>query len=276
MMFVRRALPTRPPSSMSEPAATRVTTSTTHVVRVRTIHVLRRLLRHVIRREWLDEAWDWLRLKVDAFGAGDYQPIAADARDRGSAGRISGTLSRWEAIQQLVGQLDVRSAADVGCNVGWFARMLAQRGITTIGVEGHPPLYRTAIYTARKQGDGRMGVLALHVTPETVTLVPRVDCMLFLAVWHHIVRRQGLEAADAVLAGLWGSTNTVLFFETGEDGEMGDYYRLPTMYPNPRDWVQAHLERVCPDGFVRHLGLHASSPTYARNLFAVVRTRAER
>jgi hypothetical protein len=261
---------------MSEPARAPVTISTATVVRRRTARLLRYFFRRAIRRVWIDEVWDWLRLRVDAFGAGDYQPVPTRARCGATAARASGTHSRWEAIQEVVEELGVRSAVDVGCNVGWFASMFAQRGIPTVGVEGHPPLYRTAIYTARKLGDGRMGVLALHITPETVALVPQVDCVLFLAVWHHIVRRQGLEAADTVLAELWRSTRSVLFFETGEEGEMPDYYRLPAMSQNPREWGRAYLERTCSGGAVRHLGMHSSSPTYARNLFAVVRTRTER
>jgi SAM-dependent methyltransferase len=232
---------------------------------------LRRGLSRIVRREWVDEAWDWLRLKVDAFGAADYQPLSLDPSDS-AADRAAGTLSRWQAIEPLVEELRVRSAVDVGCNVGWFARNLAARGIPTVGVEAHPPLYRTAIYTARKSGAGRMGVLALQVTPETARLVPHADCTIFLAVWHHLVRRQGIAAADVVLGELWRATRTVLFFETGEDGEMPEYYELPAMTPEPRGWIHAHLEQMCPDGTVRHLGMHASSPTYSRNLFAVVRS----
>jgi hypothetical protein len=232
---------------------------------------LRRGLRLIIRREWIDDAWDWLRLKVDTFGAADYQPLSLDVAG-GTAGRAAGTVSRWQAIEPLIDELQVRSAVDVGCNVGWFASNLAARGVPTVGVEGHPPLYRTAIYTARKAGAGRMGVLALHVTPETASLVPHADCTIFLAVWHHLVRRQGIEAADAVLTALWRATRTVMLFETGEDREMPDYYRLPAMTPDPRTWIEAHLTETCPDSSIRHLGLHPSSPTYARSLFAVIRS----
>jgi hypothetical protein len=66
----------------------------------------------------------------------------------------------------------------------------------------------------------------------------------------------------------------VLFFETGEDREMPGYYRLPAMTPDARAWIESHLEQTCPGGTVRHLGLHASSPTYSRNLFALVRAGA--
>jgi hypothetical protein len=259
---------------MAEPSrTTAVSPDADGSISRRAAHLLRRGLRQVIRREWVDEAFDWTRLRIDTLGAADYQPVSADPT-KGAANRVSGTLSRWEAMEPLVAELGVRSAVDVGCNVGWFVRNLAGRGIPAVGVEGHPPLYRTAMYTARKAGDGRMAVLALHVTPENVSLVPHADCTIFLAVWHHLVRHQGLEAADAVLSALWRSTGTVLFFETGEDREMPGYYRLPAMTPDARAWIESHLEQTCPGGTVRHLGLHASSPTYSRNLFALVRAGA--
>jgi hypothetical protein len=156
--------------------------------------------------------------------------------------------------------------------VGWFSLSLAELGVMSVGVEGHPPLYRTANYLAGKRSDGRMAVLAMTVTPETVSLVPSADCVLFLAVWHHIVRRQGQEAADFVLGQLWRGTKRILFFETGESAEMPALYRLPPMDPSAESWIAEHLTRLCPGGEVRHLGLHPSSPSYARNLFAVIRS----
>jgi hypothetical protein len=117
-----------------------------------------------------------------------------------------------------------------------------------------------------------MAVLAMKVTPDTVSLVPAADCTLFLAVWHHIVRRQGQDAADRVLRQLWSGTSRILFFETGEIDEMPPYYQLPQMLPTAEEWIGEHLARLCPGGEVRHLGLHQSSSAYARNLFAVIRT----
>ena len=231
----------------------------------------RALLRRIAPRRLIDGAFDWVRFKIDTFGAADYQPIADAEGDTRVDRRVEGTISRWESIAPLAHALGVRTAVDIGCNVGWFSLRLADLGITTVGVEGHPPLYRTAMNLASRRSSGRMSVLAMHVTPETVKLVPHADCILFLAVWHHLVRRQGQEAADIVLRELWGRAERILFFETGETPEMPGIYRLPPMDPTPSSWIHEHLERNCPGGEILELGLHASSPAYARSLFAVTR-----
>jgi hypothetical protein len=226
-------------------------------------------LRGVVPREPVDDAFDWVRSRIDSPRSLAYQPLAA-ASDAGGV-RAGGTQSRWRAIAPVTEELGVGTAVDIGCNLGWFSIQLGLAGIPTVGVEGHPPAYRTAIYSARKAGASNVSILAMHVTAENVSLVPHADATLVLAVWHHIVRRQGQPAADTVLATLWRQTRKVLFFETGETGEMPDYYRLPVMEPDPRTWVTRHLAATCTGGNVRHLGLHESSPTWSRSLFAVVR-----
>jgi hypothetical protein len=233
--------------------------------------IARLTVRRVIDRERVDDLLDWARMKIDVWGAADYQPVSPAEPAGAVADRAVGTLSRWSAIEPVVEELSVRSAVDIGCNVGWFARSLAERGIATVGVESHPPLYRTAMYVARKYGGGHMTVLPLTVSPDTVALVPHTDCTVFLAVWHHIVRYQGRNAADTVLRRLWSATGRVLFFETGEAGEMPESYGLPQMAPNPRAWLEDYLRSTCEGAELRHLGLHPSSASYRRNLFAVVR-----
>ena len=110
---------------------------------------------------------------------------------------------------------------------------------------------------------------------DTVELVPPADATVFLSLWHHLVKMQGLRTATDITARLWDGTRKVMFFDTGED-EMDESFDLPEMAPDPRTWIAGYLAETCPDSEVRHLGTHAAFDAAGnpceRNLFAVVRT----
>jgi hypothetical protein len=93
-------------------------------------------------------------------------------------------------------------------------------------------------------------------------------------LWHHLVCRQGQDAATAVTAALWDKTGRVMFFDTGED-EMPESFGLPEMAPDARSWLEGYLRSTCRGGRVEHLGRHAAFDADGnpcrRNLFAVVR-----
>ena len=223
-------------------------------------------------RRPVDDALDQLRFWLDRNPLRSYQPVPELGADH--AARALGTWSRWEAMRPLVAAGGVRSAVDVGCDAGWFTLRLASEGVVTIGVEYDPPAYRTAIVAARRSGLENVGLLVIRIDPQSATMLPRADACLLLAVWHHLVREQGLDQATSVLRTLWQQTGTVLFFETGE-GEMDASYSLPAMDPDSRTWIAEYLGDCCPGGEVNHLGIHdAFTPDLRpcrRNLFAVMR-----
>jgi hypothetical protein len=130
---------------------------------------------------------------------------------------------------------------------------------------------RSAVKRLRLQN---VACLDLEVTPATVSLLPSTDAVVFLSVWHHMVRHLGLAGASDVLGQLWAGTRQLLFFDTGEL-EMPARYRLPDMSPNPRRYLHTYLAEQCPDGRVEHLGQHAAFTPQGRpclrNLFVVVR-----
>ena len=229
--------------------------------------------RRVDARRRAEELLDRLRYRLDRLTNPAYHPVPALGDD--AAERAEGTHSRWAAMTPVLDEVAPRTALDIGCNTGWFVLALAARGIPTVGVERDPASYRTAMYAARKSPSGaRVGVLAMRLGEETAGLLPRADCVLFLSTWHHLVREAGLDAAGRVLGTVWERTGRVLFFDTGES-EMPAEFGLPTMDPDPQDWLAGYLAERCPGGTVQHLGRHQGGwegrePVY-RNLFAVRR-----
>jgi hypothetical protein len=233
-----------------------------------------RLLRRVVHRERVDAALDRLRLRIDTFPHGLYQPVAS-LPVRAPATRAAGSRSRWAAMRPVIQATGARNALDLGANAGYFSIGLGELGMPTIAVESEPTIYRTALLAVRRSGVRNVGVLALELRPETLSLLPPADCVLFLSLWHHLVREHDVDVATRMLDEIWSRTGKVLFFDTGES-EMPASFRLPAMQPDPRTWLEGYLTRVCTGARVEHLGRHAAFDAEGRpctrNLFAALRS----
>lgn len=229
-------------------------------------------MRMVVSRQTLDDALDSLRLKLDTYPEGLYQPVPSlPVR---AATRATGSESRWRAMHPVIEGARVSSAVDVGASVGYFSINFGSLGIPTIALEAAPEEYRTLLLAVRRSGLSNVGVLALELTPDNVSMVPPADCTLCLSVWHHFVCLHGLEQATDMLKAIWTHTGKVMFFDTGE-AEMPSSFGLPDMRPNARSWLTGYLTETCERSNIRHLGLHrafdAEGNPCLRNLFAVLR-----
>jgi hypothetical protein len=229
-----------------------------------------------VTRDQVDAALDRARFKLDSYPTMDYQPLPW--LGAGKARRGSGVESRWAAIEAELDELDadgrVDTAVDIGSNVGFFSISLAKRGVATLGVEHYPKYYRPYLYALRRLQLRHAGALVLEVTPRTLGLVPEVDCVLFLSVWHHIVRADGEAVAKDFLSTLWSKARRVMFFETGET-ELPGHWNMPAMAPSPEAFLPGYLAEACKGADVVDLGRHdAFAPDGSpcqRSLFAVVR-----
>src|SRR5581483_12402316 len=98
---------------------------------------------------------------IDSVSDPIYQPVRELGSRFETADRAAGTSSRWAAMQPVIVELAPKSAADVGCNAGWFTLQLGRMGISTVGIEGHPPYYRTALTAVRRSGLQNVAVMAV-------------------------------------------------------------------------------------------------------------------
>jgi hypothetical protein len=239
-------------------------------------------------RRYLDDSIDRVRFSIDTFPrsvrwlrwlnlpsmhSAVYQDLPWVGVKVGA--RADSTRTRWERMQPIIEEQGVKSALDVGANTGWFAFSLAERGIPTIAVERMARHVRIGLYVRKRARlCSSVGFLVMEVTPDNVELLPYAECIIFLSIWHHIVREHGLEGATAVLRGLWEKTGKVLFFETGEN-EMPTSYGLPPMTPDAGTWLATYLQESCPGSRVVPLGLHVALDSdnvpARRNLFAILR-----
>lgn len=229
-----------------------------------------------IRTFLQERVFDPLQFQYDTFPRLPYQPLPA--LSKGGARRSDGTVQRWAVIEEQIRGDAITSAMDVGCQVGYFGFELAARDIPTLGVDLEERALRIARYAARKTGADDVGFLNLHVSPKTVDLLPEVDLVLVMSIWHHWVRAYGLEGATSILERLWKQCRVTMFFETGEN-EMPADYGLPEMVPTPEEWLGTYLQRTCAGAEVVHLGrFKAFAPggdntrdTVLRSLFQVSR-----
>jgi hypothetical protein len=248
------------------------TQASTRMVRLHQRIPSLRLMRRA--RHILDDAIDLVRLRLDALPDGVYQPVPGLPVRK--AKRAVGTASRWVAMEPVIERLGVKSAMDVGANVGYFPIKLASRGIPAIALESEPKYVRTTTTAVRRNGLDNVAVMELEFRPDTLDLLPVTDCTFLLSVWHHLVRAEGLETATYLLRELWARTGKVMFFDSGED-EMPESFGLPRMVPTPDVWLRHYLQENCAGGRIEHLGRHrafdaAGLPT-DRALFAVIRQR---
>ena len=201
----------------------------------------------VIVQDVIDHVQFWF----DVFPRLYYQPLPWLHYE--TARRGEGTKARWKAIEASLEGQTIRSAMDIGCNIGYFCFSLAEAGIPTVGIEVDERALRIARYTARKLGQKNVAFENLTVSQQTLAILPQVDAVLLLSVWHHWVHLHGLDVATEMLAGVWGKCQQNFYFETGE-GEMPAEFGLPKMEPTPEEWLKQYLTETCVGGRVEVLG----------------------
>ena len=227
-------------------------------------------------RENFQKAVDEVQFQFDVFPKGGYQPLPWVGINKAQRGEP--TNARWKAIEASLTDQKFRSGMDIGCNLGYFCFALAQKGVPMLGVDMDSRYIRIAQYASGKIGLSTVGLCQMVINTETVNLLPSVDLILLLSVWHHWVRSYGLDQASQILSALWNKTEKVLFFETGET-EMSADFGLPAMGDSSRKWVEDYLKNICTDADIVHLGeFKAFAPlgnenrnVVYRNLFKITR-----
>lgn len=217
-----------------------------------------------------------IQSRLDRFPRLPYQPLPWLGLV--DADRATGTEARWKEIEKIAKDHHIKTAMDLGSNVGYFCFRLSELGIGTIGFEMSGRFYRLALQAAETFSTNRPMFINHMMTPEDKHALPTVDMVLVLSVWHHWVRAFGLDGASLMLRRAWQHCNVAMVFETGES-EMPASYNLPAMVPDARAWLTKYLGDIMEGAKVSHLGqFKAFSPggnenrrIVLRNLFLVSR-----
>jgi len=202
-------------------------------------------------RDYIQGGLTSLQYYFDLFPRLYYQPLPWVGLH--NARRAEGTLERWKIIEASLRNYSVQSAVDIGCNVGFFCFSLADKGISSIGIDIDERALRIARAVAKKTGMSHVGFSNQFVTPQSVSLIPHADVMIFLSVWHHWVKRYGMDTAMKMLSEIWNACDQVMYFESGQN-EMSPDFGLPNIGPNAEDWIIELLSRACPNSTIYALG----------------------
>ncbi|MEK9652310.1 MAG: class I SAM-dependent methyltransferase [Betaproteobacteria bacterium] len=182
----------------------------------------------------------FLRLRVfvqDKLGlTKSYQPnpfLLAESQSR--SWRESS--DRFDAISHSLPQ-EALSCLDVGCNEGYFIFKMAERGGFCLGVDAGRNEIMVADALAKIHKINNVSFINASVDPESALRFPKFDVVIFLSVFHHLARHNGLDHAKATLASLSAVCNKYMIFETGQPNETGVSWAdsLDFMLPDIKEW----------------------------------------
>lgn len=205
---------------------------------------MRRLLvlAHIV---WV-RLWWWLfklsdKLRLVSF----YQPLPTlNVGSRFVSPRV---LGRWDAIKTSLPS-GGRNGLDIGCNIGFYCFKMAELGYRMWGCEASRPLFLSFFYATERANSDDVHPLFLKLTPGNIETLPRFDCILCMAVFHHWCFHFGTAEALNMLEVVLDKIQQVLFFETAQPDETSARYAkvLADMGSEPERWLhQFFLDRGC-------------------------------
>lgn len=134
-------------------------------------------------------------------------PGRASARKSFQDAKSYSVMQRWKAIQQNLGD-DDESLLDIGCDSGALTELAAGSGLFAVGVDQFDSeLFGPAEQEARERSANRknLGIIKLHLCPETITQIPTFDVVLLLGIYHYWHCEFGGTVAQEMLQSLRGS-----------------------------------------------------------------------
>jgi SAM-dependent methyltransferase len=159
---------------------------------------------------------------------------------------------RWSSIAQELDASDA-SLLDIGCNMGAFTAMAAQRGLFAIGVDPMEEAIARARRTHRKISG--CGFAYMDVNLETVQRLPKADVILALSVHHYWNRAHGEAGAWTIIAELLKRSGKLFFEPASSHARYGE--DTPDFIENNVDSIDAYVTkgfaRIAPRHIVRRI-----------------------
>ena len=152
---------------------------------------------------------------------------------------------RWQAIAAILREVSANNVLDIGCAEGWFVRRAASElGCYAIGVEAGDRHLGGEIARLHDQVENT-AIMLSHASGESIRRLPKFDAVMCLSVVHHVIRRQGMAAAEDFVRALASRAEKVLIFEMGTSDEKDlKWHGLLEDMPDGQEiYVRQFLER---------------------------------
>ena len=183
------------------------------------------------------------------------------------------SYGRLDAINRFLPEDAQPTVLDVGCNLGFFTFNMAKRGGFSLGIDYGRNEILAAKALSVKHSVNNIAFAQMEITPENAFLLPKVDMVICLSVFHHWIRKLGEAESLKIMKGLAGSANKYFVFDTGQPNEKNVEWNKCVEFMNPdiNAWAEDYLEGL---GFskVVNLGNHRTSLSdVPRTLFIAVK-----
>ena len=143
---------------------------------------------------------EWIELKEKMHGLYGkkltYQP--AEHPDFGDWEVDRQCSDRWNLIKPYLGDISGKEVVDIGCNLGWFCRRLAESGAKVVGLEPEVPVWKMSRRISNFNGFTEDNPLLLPTRFEDYFKNHEADVTLMLSVVHHYFRKNEMEGWKAL------------------------------------------------------------------------------
>ncbi len=192
----------------------------------------------------------------------NYQPFSSKSQGMRSC------IDRFEAIKGNI--CNGNLCLDIGCNTGYFSNEISKLGIFTIGLESE---LKNVIVAESQHSASNLIFKQFNLDKDSARMLPKADIILFLSVFHHLVKYYSKDNAIFILQKLASKCNKQFFFETGQPDESGTKWSQKMEFINNIDlWVHDFFINECRFKEVKCLGeFETFLTTTKRKLFLALR-----
>jgi 2-polyprenyl-3-methyl-5-hydroxy-6-metoxy-1,4-benzoquinol methylase len=155
---------------------------------------------------------------------------------------IRDCLERFSSIDEFLPR-EPLSCLDIGCNEGFFVFKLADRGGFCVGVDSGRNEIMAANSIKSIYQINNVIFSNMHVEPKDFKGFPIFNVVIFLSVFHHLVKNNGVDFAKNFVREIASINSKYLVFETGQPNEKGVTWaeNMNFMLPDVDLWVKKML-----------------------------------
>jgi SAM-dependent methyltransferase len=171
-----------------------------------------------------------------------YQPSVFGERSQCGAGREC--QDRFKNINECLPDTPL-SCLDIGCNEGYFVFRMSERGGFCHGIDKGRNEIMVADGLAKVNNINNVSFSNAEIDVDYIFGLPHYDVIIFMSVFHHIARHNGLKYAEEFMLALSSINNKYLIFETGQPNELNTEWAedLTFMKPDVESWISEMLRR---------------------------------